>query len=86
MDDSFIKTVNITYDRFFFFSSKPQKVSTEVSSTGDEEITLKRDTLILNMPDFETQNELSKESVTPTKALEIAIHMGMHQLWATLCL
>ena len=46
-------------------------------SLGDEETTLIRDTFILNMLDFDTQNALLKETLSPTKALEIAIHVEM---------
>ena len=89
MDDSFTKIRNITYDRFVFFSSKQQKgesvesffgqliEQTENCSLGDEEITLIRDAFILNMRDHDTQRELLKQSASPSKALELAIHMEM---------
>ena len=89
MDDAFIKTRNITYDRFFSFSSKQQKQESVQSffarfieqvqncSLGDEETTLIRETFILNMWDHDTQKELLKEIVLPTKAPEIAIHIEM---------
>ena len=44
---------------------------------GSEETTLIRDAFILNMIDHETQKELLKERVEPSKALEIAIQMEM---------
>ena len=84
MEDSFVKTCNITYDRFFFFSSKPQRGESiesfkgrfiehvEKPSLDNEETTLIRDTFILNMLDCQTQKELHKQTVTPTKALETA--------------
>ena len=58
------KKRNMVYDRFVFFSSKQQKgepveifherliEQAENCSLGDEEITLIRDTFILNMLDF----------------------------------
>ena len=88
MEDSFTKVGNITYDRFFSIhvSSKKEsrlKVSMVVSfielaencTLGSEETTLIRDAFILNMIDHETQKELLKETVEPSKALEIAIQM-----------
>ena len=47
----------------------------ENCSLGDEETTLIRDAFILYMIDHETQKELLKETVEPSKALEIAIQM-----------
>ena len=44
---------------------------------GSEETTLIRDTFILNVIDHETRKELLKETVQPSKALEIAIQMEM---------
>ena len=89
MEDSFTKVRNITYDRFVFYSCKQQKVESvesfygrlieqaENCSLGSEETTLIRDAFILNMIDHETQKELLKETVEPSKALEIAIQMEM---------
>ena len=89
MGEYFTKVRNITYDRFVFFSSKQQKGESvksffvrfidqaENCSLGDEETTLIRDAFILNMMDNETQKELLKETVEPTKALEIATQMEM---------
>ena len=79
MEDLFIKTINITYDRFVFFSSKKQKRESvesfygrlieqrENCSLGDEQTTLIRDTFILNIQDLDTQRELLKETVSPKK-------------------
>ena len=79
MDDSFIKTRNITYDRFVFFCSKQQKEesvesfcgqlneSADNCSSGDEKTAL--------IQDGDIQRELLKETVSPTKALEVAIHI-----------
>ena len=39
--------------------------------------TLTRDTFIINMLEYDTQKELLKETVSPTKALEIATLMEM---------
>ena len=89
MDDSFTKVRNITYDRFVFWSSKQQKgrsvesfygrliEQAENCSIGDEETTLIRDTFILNMMDHDAQKELLRETVSPTKALEVAIQIEM---------
>ena len=85
MEESFIKTRNISYYRFFFFYSKQQKGEPVESfygrirehakkcSLGDEELTLIRDIFNFIMLKIDTQKELLKE----TKALEIAIHMEM---------
>ena len=89
MEDSLIKTKNITYDRFVFFSSKQQKWESvessygrlseqaENCSLGDEETTLMRDTFILNIQDQDTQRELLKKTGSPTKAIEVVIHREM---------
>ena len=89
MEDSFTKVRNITYDRFVFYSCKQQKGESiesfygrlielaENCILGSEETTLIRNAFILNMIDHETQNELLKETVQPSKALEIAIQMEM---------
>ena len=50
---------------------------TENCSLGDEETTLIRDTIILNMMDHDIQKKLLKETVSPTKALDNAIQMEM---------
>ena len=47
----------------------------ENCSLGSEETTLIRDAFILNMIDHATQTELLKETVEPSKALEIATQM-----------
>ena len=89
MEDSFTKLRNITCERFVFYSYKQQKGESvesfygrlieqaENCSLGSEETTLNRDAFILNMIDHETQKELFKETVEPSKALEIAIQMEM---------
>ena len=89
MEDSFTKVRNITYDRFVFYSCKQQKGESVESFYGrlmeqaencilsSEETTLICDAFILNMIDHETQKELLKETVEPSKALEIAIQMEM---------
>ena len=89
MVDSFTKVRNITYDRFVFYSRKQQKGESvesfygrlleqgENRSLGGEETTLILDAFIQNMIDHETQKELLKETVEPSKALEIAIQMEM---------
>ena len=89
MDDSFTKVRNITYNFFVFFSSKQQKGESvesfygrlieqaEKYSPGDEETTLILDTFMLNMQDHGTQRELLRETVSPTKALEVAIQIEM---------
>ena len=89
MEDSFTKVRNTTYDCFVFYSCKQRKgesmesfygrliEQTENCSLGSEETTLIRDAFILNMIDHETQKELFKETVEPSKALEIAIKMKM---------
>ena len=81
MDDSFTKIFNITYERFVFFSSKQQKSESvesfygrsieqaENCSLGDEETTLIRDAFVLNMQDLDSQRELLKETVSPSKVL-----------------
>ena len=88
-EDSFTKVRNITYDRFVFCSCRQQKgESVEIfygrlieqavnCSLGSEETTLIRDVFILKMIDHETQKKLLKETVEPSKALEIAIQMEM---------
>ena len=88
MEEPIVKTRNITYDCIVFFSSKQQKresrenfygrlIKSSLGSLRDEEATLNRDTFNLNMLEFDTQKELLKENVSPTKALEVAIHMKM---------
>ena len=90
MEEYFTKVRNITDDRFVFFSSKQQKGESVKSffgrfieqagncSLGIEETTLIRDALfIVNMMDNETQKELLKETVEPTKAVEIATQTEM---------
>ena len=89
MEDSFTKVRNITYDCFVFYSCKQQKSESvesfygrlieqaENCSLGSEETSLIRDTFILNMIDHETLKELLKETVEPSKALEIASQMEM---------
>ena len=89
MEDSSTKTRNVTYDRFVFFSSIQQQGEsvenfygrlTEQAADcclGDEETTRIRDAFIVNMQDHDTQRGLLKETVSPTKALEIAIHLEM---------
>ena len=89
MEDSFTKVRNIAYDRFIFYSCKQQKgeyvenfygrltEQAENCSLRSEETSLIRDAFILNMIDHETQKELLKETVEPSKALEIAIQMKM---------
>ena len=89
MEDSFTKSRNITYDCFVFYSCKQQKGESvesfygrlielaENCTLGSEETTLIRDAFILKMIDHETQKELLKEKVEPSKALEIAIQMEM---------
>ena len=89
MEDSFTKVRNITYDRIVFYSCKQQKGESvesfygllielaENCTLGSEETTLIRDAFILNMIDHQTQKELLKETVEPSKALEIAIQMEM---------
>ena len=49
----------------------------EKCSLGSEETTLIRDVFIHTMIDHETQKELLKETVEPSKALEIAMQMEM---------
>ena len=49
----------------------------ENCSLGKEETTLIHDAFILNLIDHETQKELLKGTVEPSKALEIAIQMEM---------
>ena len=75
IEESFIK--NKTYGRFVFFCSKQQKRESKKCSLGDEETTLIGDSFILNMLDINKQKELPTDTVSPTKALEIAIHMEM---------
>ena len=89
MEESSTKIKNITSDRFVFFSSKQQKGESvesfyrrlieqaENCSLGNEETTLIRDAFILNMRYNETQKELLKETVGPTKAPEVGIQMEM---------
>ena len=76
------------YDRFVVFSSKQQKGESvesfygrlieqaENCRLGDEETTLIRDTYILNMQHHDTERELLKETVSPTKALAIHMEVG----------
>ena len=49
----------------------------ENCSRGNEENTLIRDTFKCNIRDKDTQKELHKEAVTPTKAVETTIHKKM---------
>ena len=89
MEDSFTKVRIITYDRFVFYSCKQQKGESVESfygrlielaqncTLGSEETTLIRDAFILKRIDHETQKELLKETVEPSKALEMAIQMEM---------
>ena len=89
MEDSFTKVRNITYDRFVFYSCKQQNGESvenfygrlielaEKCTLGSEETTLIRNAFILNMIDHETQKELLKETVEPSKALEMAIQIEM---------
>ena len=89
MEDFFTKIRNIFYDRFVFYTCKQQKGESvesfygrlielaENSTLGSVETTLIRDAFILNMIDHETQKELLKETVEPSKALEIAMQMQM---------
>ena len=53
------------------------KEQLENCSLGEKEISLIRDNFILNIRDYDTRKELLKETVSSTKALEIAIHMEM---------
>ena len=88
-EDSVTKVRNITYDRFVFYSCKQQKgeyvesfygrpiEQAENCSLGSEETTSIRDAFILNTRDHETQKELLKETVEPSKALEIATQIEM---------
>ena len=67
MEDSFIKTRDITHDRFVLLSSKHHKGKSVESfngrpieqayycNLGDEETKLIREIFILNMLDFDTQ-------------------------------
>ena len=87
MEDSFIKTRNITYDRLVLFFSKKQESESwesfygrlieqaENCSLGDEDITLIRDTLIFNVLDFITHKSSSEKNLTAAEALEMAIHI-----------
>ena len=88
MEDSFIKNRNKAFDRYVFFSKQQNGESverfygqlikqSENCSLGDEKTTLIRGTFIFNMFDYDTQKDILKETVSPTKALEIAIHMEM---------
>ena len=89
MDDAFTKVSSMTYDRFLSWSSKEQKGESlesfygrlieqaENCSLGDEKTTLIKDTFILNMMDHDTQKQLLKETVLPTKAIEVAIQLEM---------
>ena len=89
MEDSFTKVRNIIYDRFVFYSCKQHKGESvksfygrlirlaENCTLGSEETTRICDAFIVNMIDHETQKELWKETVEPSKALEIAIQMEM---------
>ena len=89
MEDSFTKVRNITYDCFVFYSCKQQKGESvesfygrlielaENGTLGSEETTLILDAFILKMIDHETQKELLKETVEPSRALEIEIQMEM---------
>ena len=75
MDNSFSKIRNITYNRFVF-SFKQQKGESieslngrlieqaENCSLGDEEITLIRDTFILNMQDNDTQRIVERNRLS----------------------
>ena len=75
IEDYFVKTWNITYDCFVFFSSKQQKEESaenfygglrkqsENCSLGDEQTTIIRDSLILNILDYDTQKGLLKKTV-----------------------
>ena len=90
-NDSFTKIRKSTYDRLVFFSFKQQKGESvesfygrlieqaENCGLGDEETTLLRDAFILNMHDHDTQMELLKENISPSNALEVAIHMEMER-------
>ena len=90
MEDSFIKTGNITYDRYVFFSSQQQKrdsvenfygrlvEQSVIGNLGEVETTVIRDTFILNLLNIlETQKELLKETMSPSKTLKKAIHIKM---------
>ena len=87
MEDSFTKVRNITYDRFVFYACKQQKGESvesfygrlielaEICTLGSEETTLIHGAFILNMIDHDTQKELLKETVEPSKALKITIQI-----------
>ena len=49
----------------------------ENCSLGDEETTFISRTFKLNMQDVDTQRERLKKTVSPTKALEVAVHIEM---------
>ena len=51
--------------------------TSENCNLGGEETSLIRDAFLLNMIDHETQKELLKGTVEPSKALQIAIQMEM---------
>ena len=59
----------------FFFGRLIEKSAIE--GLWVEVTTLTRDTFIINMLEYDTQKELLKETVSPTKALEIATLMEM---------
>ena len=84
MEDSLIKTCNNTYDKFVLFPSKQQKAESFESFYGrlieqaeNCSLGVEETTSTMNMLDYETQKELLKKTLSPTKALELTIRKKM---------
>ena len=89
MEIAFIRPINITFDRYVFFSRKQKKGETveqfysilkELVENCDLEIreeVIIRDIFITNMLDDGIQRELLRDTVDPERALSIAVNMEM---------
>ena len=89
VEEAFIRSRNITFDRHVFLITKQLRGETvehfygklkELAENCDFQIkeeTLIRDVFITNLMDSEIQTELLKQTVKPRKALELAINMEL---------
>ena len=92
LNKTFVRTRNITFDRYLFLTRKQQKGEpiekfyghlkelSENCDLGENWETIIRDVFIANMQNEDIQKELLKETVEPDKALAIAINIEMGTL------
>ena len=89
VEDAFIRSRNITFDRHIFLITKQlrgetvehfygkQKEIAENCDFENKEVTLISDVFITNLIDPEIQKELLKQTVEPRQALELVINMEL---------